>query len=385
MRFLHQLVSVMVLLSLAHFSFDTQAQVISNVTLECDDGTGSTGEYLMDVRPGEYEDVEITCTITNTYQLPEEISFQVDEDNSTGDFSYDISPEGPYQLAAGEEQVVVVSVRGSQGMEADTSAYTVQMTATVDSVGTEPVVVPVGTLGSTATESSEVKIEWYHNYDFSLDNGCTESFKSGQDVIIPFTITKKSNIEGANHNTLIKLHETMDKSSTSFENFEKAGISLTDTGNQRVFSNMKIGETQRDSFTIVAPDTASNKMDITFYISMWATPDDDYENDGFQQFSCKITLEKDESNAALGAIESFSSDDVEMYSIFAGGAVLFIIILVVLAKVIRKGSGSSKSKLITEDEIEEEIEEVFDIDDDDFDFEDLDDDELESDFDFEDL
>ena len=385
MRFLHQLVSVMVLLSLAHFSFDTQAQVISNVTLECDDGTGSTGEYLMDVRPGEYEDVEITCTITNTYQLPEEISFQVDEDNSTGDFSYDISPEGPYQLAAGEEQVVVVSVRGSQGMEADTSAYTVQMTATVDSVGTEPVVVPVGTLGSTATESSEVKIEWYHNYDFSLDNGCTESFKSGQDVIIPFTITKKSNIEGANHNTLIKLHETMDKSSTSFENFEKAGISLTDTGNQRVFSNMKIGETQRDSFTIVAPDTASSKMDITFYISMWATPDDDYENDGFQQFSCKITLEKDESNAALGAIESFSSDDVEMYSIFAGGAVLFIIILVVLAKVIRKGSGSSKSKLITEDEIEEEIEEVFDIDDDDFDFEDLDDDELESDFDFEDL
>tara|TARA_B100000401_G_C52785314_1_gene710492 strand:- start:428 stop:1555 length:1128 start_codon:yes stop_codon:yes gene_type:complete len=375
----------MVLLSLAHFSFDTQAQVISNVTLECDDGTGSTGEYLMDVRPGEYEDVEITCTITNTYQLPEEISFQVDEDNSTGDFSYDISPEGPYQLAAGEEQVVVVSVRGSQGMEADTSAYTVQMTATVDSVGTEPVVVPVGTLGSTATESSEVKIEWYHNYDFSLDNGCTESFKSGQDVIIPFTITKKSNIEGANHNTLIKLHETMDKSSTSFENFEKAGISLTDTGNQRVLSNMKIGETQRDSFTIVAPETASNKMDITFYISMWATPDDDYENDGFQQFSCKITLEKDESNAALGAIESFSSDDVEMYSIFAGGAVLFIIILVVLAKVIRKGSGSSKSKLITEDEIEEETEEVFDIDDDDFDFEDLDDDELESDFDFEDL
>lgn len=385
MRFLHQLVSVMVLLSLAHFSFDTQAQVISNVTLECDDGTGGTGEYLMDVRPGEYEDVEITCTITNTYQLPEEISFQVDEDNSTGDFSYDISPEGPYQLAAGEEQVVVVSVRGSQGMEADTSAYTVQMTATVDSVGTEPVVVPVGTLGSTDTESSEVRIEWYHNYDFSLDNGCTESFKSGQDVIIPFTITKKSNIEGANHNTLIKLHETMDKSSTSFENFEKAGISLTDTGNQRVLSNMKIGETQRDSFTIVAPETASNKMEITFYISMWATPDDDYENDGFQQFSCKITLEKDESNAALGAIESFSSDDVEMYSIFAGGAVLFIIILVVLAKVIRKGSSSSKSKLITEDEIEEEIEEVFDIDDDDFDFEDLDDDELESDFDFEDL
>ena len=385
MRFLHQLVSVMVLLSLAQFSFDTQAQVVSNVTLECDDGAGSTGEYLMDVRPGEYEDVEITCTITNTYQLPEEISFQIDEDNSTGEFSYDISPEGPYQLAAGEEQVVVVSVRGSQGMEADTSAYTVQMTATVDSVGTEPVVVPVGALGSTATESSEVKIEWYHNYDFSLDNGCTESFKSGQDVIIPFTITKKSNIEGANHNTLIKLHETMDKSSTSFENFEKAGISLTDTGNQRVLSNMKIGETQRDSFTIVAPETAPNKMDITFYISMWATPDDDYENDGFQQFSCKITLEKDESNAALGAIESFSSDDVEMYSIFAGGAVLFIIILVVLAKVIRKGSGSSKSKLITEDEIEEEIEEVFDIDDDDFDFEDLDDDELESDFDFEDL
>ena len=384
MRFLHQLVSVMVLLSLAHFSFDTQAQVVSNVTLECDDGTGSTGEYLMDVRPGEYEDVEITCTITNTYQLPEEISFQIDEDNSTGDFSYDISPEGPYQLAAGEEQVVVVSVRGSQGMEADTSAYTVQMTATVDSVGTEPVVVPVGALGSTATESSEVKIEWYHNYDFSLDNGCTESFKSGQNVIIPFTITKKSNIEGANHNTLIKLHETMDKSSTSFENFEKAGISLTDTGNQRVLSNMKIGETQRDSFTIVAPETASNKMDITFYISMWATPDDDYENDGFQQFSCKITLEKDESNAALGAIESFSSDDVEMYSIFAGGAVLFIIILVVLAKVIRKGSASSKSKLITEDEIEEEIEEVFDIDDDDFDFEDLDD-ELDTDFDFEDL
>ena len=333
MRFLHQLVSVMVLLSLSHFSFDTQAQVISNVTLECDDGTGGTGEYLMDVRPGEYEDVEITCTITNTYQLPEEISFQVDEDNSTGDFSYDISPEGPYQLAAGEEQVVVVSVRGSQGMEADTSAYTVQMTATVDSVGTEPVVVPVGTLGSTDTESSEVRIEWYHNYDFSLDNGCTESFKSGQDVIIPFTITKKSNIEGANHNTLIKLHETMDKSSTSFENFEKAGVSLTDTGNQRVLSNMKIGETQRDSFTIVAPETASNKMEITFYISMWATPDDDYENDGFQQFSCKITLEKDESNAALGAIESFSSDDVEMYSIFAGGAVLFIIILVVLAKV----------------------------------------------------
>ena len=385
MRFLHQLVSVMVLLSIAHFSFDTQAQVISNVTLECDDGIGSAGEYLMDVRPGEYEDVEITCTITNTYQLPEEISFQVDEDNSTGDFSYDISPEGPYQLAAGEEQVVVVSVRGSQGMEADTSAYTVQMTATVDSVGTEPVVVPVGTLGSTATESSDVKIEWYHSYDFSLDNGCTESFKSGQDIIIPFTITKKSNIEGANHNTLIKLHETMDKSSTSFENFEKAGISLTDTGNQRVLSNMKIGETQRDSFTIVAPETAPNKMDITFYISMWATPDDDYENDGFQQFSCKITLEKDESNAALGAIESFSSDDVEMYSIFAGGAVLFIIILVVLAKVIRKGSGSSKSKLITEDEIEEEIEEVFDIDDDDFDFEDLDDDEFESDFDFEDL
>ncbi len=384
MRFLHQLVSVMVLLSLAQFSFDTQAQVVSNVTLECDDGTGSTGEYLMDVRPGEYEDVEITCTITNTYQLPEEISFQIDEDNSTGDFSYDISPEGPYQLAAGEEQVVVVSVRGSQGMEADTSAYTVQMTATVDSVGTEPVVVPVGALGSTATESSEVKIEWYHNYDFSLDNGCTESFKSGQNVIIPFTITKKSNIEGANHNTLIKLHETMDKSSTSFENFEKAGISLTDTGNQRVLSNMKIGETQRDSFTIVAPETASNKMDITFYISMWATPDDDYENDGFQQFSCKITLEKDESNAALGAIESFSSDDVEMYSIFAGGAVLFIIILVVLAKVIRKGSASSKSKLITEDEIEEEIEEVFDIDDDDFDFEDLDD-ELDTDFDFEDL
>ena len=148
---------------------------------------------------------------------------------------------------------------------------------------------------------------------------------------------------------------------------------------------MKISETQRDSFTIIAPETASNKMDITFYISMWATPDDDYENDAFQQFSCKITLEKDESNAALGAIESFSSDDVEMYSIFAGGAVLFIIILVVLAKVIRKGSGSSKSKLITEDEIEEEIEEVFDIDDDDFDFEDLDDDELESDFDFEDL
>ena len=385
MRFLHQLVSVMVLLSLAQFSFDTQAQVVSNVTLECDDGTGSTGEYLMDVRPGEYEDVEITCTITNTYQLPEEISFQIDEDNSTGDFSYDISPEGPYQLAAGEEQVVVVSVRGSQGMEADTSAYTVQMTATVDSVGTEPVVVPVGALGSTATESSEVKIEWYHNYDFSLDNGCTESFKSGQNVIIPFTILKKSNIEGANHNTLIKLHETMDKSSTSFENFEKAGISLTDTGNQRVLSNMKIGETQRDSFTIVAPETAPNKMDITFYISMWATPDDDYENDGFQQFSCKITLEKDESNAALGAIESFSSDDVEMYSIFAGGAVLFIIILVVLAKVIRKGSASSKSKLITEDEIEEEIEEVFDIDDDDFDFEDLDDDELDSDFDFEDL
>ena len=385
MRFLHQLVSVMVLLSLAQFSFDTQAQVVSNVTLECDDGAGSTGEYLMDVRPGEYEDVEITCTITNTYQLPEEISFQIDEDNSTGDFSYDISPEGPYQLAAGEEQVVVVSVRGSQGMEADTSAYTVQMTATVDSVGTEPVVVPVGALGSTDTESSEVKIQWYHNYDFSLDNGCTESFKSGQNIIIPFTITKKSNIEGANHNTLIKLHETMDKSSTSFENFEKAGISLTDTGNQRVFSNMKIGETQRDSFTIVAPETASNKMDITFYISMWATPDDDYENDGFQQFSCKITLEKDESNAALGAIESFSSDDVEMYSIFAGGAVLFIIILVVLAKVIRKGSASSKSKLITEDEIEEEIEEVFDIDDDDFDFEDLDDDELESDFDFEDL
>ena len=385
MRFLHQLVSVMVLLSLAQFSFDAQAQVVSNVTLECDDGAGSTGEYLMDVRPGEYEDVEITCTITNTYQLPEEISFQIDEDNSTGDFSYDISPEGPYQIAAGEEQVVVVSVRGSQGMEADTSAYTVQMTATVDSVGTEPVVVPVGALGSTDTESTEVKIQWYHNYDFSLDNGCTESFKSGQNIIIPFTITKKSNIEGANHNTLIKLHETMDKSSTSFENFEKAGISLTDTGNQRVLSNMKIGETQRDSFTIVAPETASNKMDITFYISMWATPDDDYENDGFQQFSCKITLEKDESNAALGAIESFSSDDVEMYSIFAGGAVLFIIILVVLAKVIRKGSASSKSKLITEDEIEEEIEEVFDIDDDDFDFEDLDDDELESDFDFEDL
>ncbi len=385
MRFLHQLVSVMVLLSLAHFSYGTQAQVVSNVTLECDDGSGSNGEHLMDVRPGEYEDVEITCTITNTYQLAEEVSFQVNEENSTGDFSYDISPEGPYQLAAGEEQVVVVSVRGSQGMEADTSSYTVEMTATVDSVGSEPVVVPVGTLGSTATESSEVVIEWYHNYDFTLDNGCTESFKSGQNVIIPFTITKNSNLEGSNHNAIIKLHETMDKSSTSFVNFEKAGISLTDTGNQRVLSNMKISETQRDSFTIVAPETAPNKMDVTFYISMWATPDDDYETDGFQQISCKITLEKDESNAALGAIESFSSDDVEMYSVFAGGAVLFIIILVVLAKVIRKSSGSSQSKLLTEEEIEEEIEEVIDIDDDDFDFEDLGDDEFESDFDFEDL
>ena len=362
------------------------------VDIDCDQQT-----IEINVHPEQNAPVDMTCVVSNTGSLNQKINVDGNVDGNS--FSLILS-ESSFDLAAGEEASFIATFTASPRSEVVIEDYNI--TATIESVGQEPIQIPLGQFGSSSEANGQVKSMPYSRLTFQIQDKSTIVI---DDVIddeegfyqVQLTLFNDGNVDDDIVVEIVNLQELSDLGVThSFYSvtpfyfgvdFYRELIAPGSTSNAG-FMLFGIDELPSESFTFEIQLRAYSLTDDT-------APSIDVVVDA------QVTG-SDSSGGAFG-LETVSNDDLQFVGIAGGGLIGVIVLLVLISKLTKK---AGKQKIAAKEAKraakadkrankaarksmkkagipKEQIEQTFN---DDLDFDDLDDlDDIDDDFDFEDI
>ncbi len=385
------LISLLLICLFAPINAQAQAAPIG-VDIDCDQQT-----VEINVHPEQNAPVEMTCVVSNTGSLNQKINVDGNVDGNS--FSLILS-ESSFDLAAGEEASFVATFTASPRSEVVTEDYNI--TATIESVGQDPIQIPLGQFGSSSEASGQVKSMPYSRMSFQVQDKSTIVVEEKIDddegfYEVQLTLFNDGNVDDDIVVEIVNLQELSDLGiSHSFYSVSPIYVGI-DFYREVVTS----GSTSNAGFMLFGIDELPAES-FTFEIELRAFSLTDETAPSIDVVVDAQVAGSDSSGGAFG-LETVSNDDLQIIGIAGGGLIGVIVLLVLISKLTKKAGKqkiaakeakraakadkrankaarkSMKKAGIPKEQIEQNFE-------DDLDFDDLDDlDDLDDEFDFEDL
>ena len=385
------LISLLLICLFTPINAQAQAAPIG-VDIDCDQQT-----VEINVHPEQNAPVEMACVVSNTGSLNQKINVDGNVDGNS--FSLILS-ESSFDLAAGEEASFVATFTASPRSEVVTEDYNI--TATIESVGQDPIQIPLGQFGSSSEASGQVKSMPYSRMSFQVQDKSTIVVEEKIDddegfYQVQLTLFNDGNVDDDIVVEIVNLQELSDLGiSHSFYSVSPIYVGI-DFYREVVTS----GSTSNAGFMLFGIDELPAES-FTFEIELRAYSLTDQTAPSIDVVVDAQVTGSDSSGGAFG-LETVSNDDLQIIGIAGGGLIGVIVLLVLISKLTKKAgkqkiaakeakraakadkraNKSARKSLKKAGIPKEQIEQNFE---DDLDFDDLDDlDDLDDEFDFEDL
>jgi hypothetical protein len=334
------------LLFLSLMPMPSSAQgLIGSISMECSD------DPEMDVKPGEYQDETVECTVTNDGTLVAE-NVEITQDWDGVFISMSIS-EDSFTLEAGDSQDFTVTFVGEARLDAEIT-YEFTITATVTAWG--PIPVENTPLSNVANHTGDITVNEYGQVTLDIPDTSSRNMKTSEEVSITFQVDNDGNAV-----------DTIEIRISNAGELEALGFVIQSGDFLSARDVQPDGVSEQLEFIIRAPSEAAEEIRKTIVIEASSTNDASSDIVDFD-----LIVEAKEDSAGLGAgLSEVSTDDLALYGAIGGGVLFVIFLLIIIGRVSKR---TSKNKLAKENTEEPAIE----IDDDDeFDFDlDFDDDEF---------
>jgi hypothetical protein len=334
------------LLILSLMPMPSSAQgLIGSISMECSD------DPEMDVKPGEYQDETVECTVTNDGTLVAE-NVEITQDWDGVFISMSIS-EDSFTLEAGDSQDFTVTFVGEARLDAEIT-YEFTITATVTAWG--PIPVENTPLSNVANHTGDITVNEYGQVTLDIPDTSSRNMKTSEEVSITFQVDNDGNAV-----------DTIEIRISNAGELEALGFVIQSGDFLSARDVQPDGVSEQLEFIIRAPSEAAEEIRKTIVIEASSTNDASSDIVDFD-----LIVEAKEDSAGLGAgLSEVSTDDLALYGAIGGGVLFVIFLLIIIGRVSKR---TSKNKLAKENTEEPAIE----IDDDDeFDFDlDFDDDEF---------
>ena len=282
-----------------------QGGLPGSISMECSD------DPVMDVKPGEYEDETVECTVTNDGSVLAE-NVEITQEWDGVFISMSIS-EDSFTLEAGDSQDFTVTFVGEARLE-------------------------------------------YGQVTLDVPDTSSRNMKTSEEVSITFQVDNDGN---AVDTIEIRINNAGELEALGFVIQSGAFLSARDV--------QPDGVSEQLEFIIRAPSDAAEEIRKTIVIEASSTNDDSSDIVDFD-----LIVEAEEESAGLGAgLSEVSTDDLALYGAIGGGVLFVIFLLIIIGRVSKRTSKNKVADEITEEpaiEIEDDDEFDFDLDFDDDEF-----------------
>jgi len=322
-----------------------QGGLPGSISMECSD------DPVMDVKPGEYEDETVECTVTNDGSVLAE-NVEITQEWDGVFISMSIS-EDSFTLEAGDSQDFTVTFVGEARLDSEIT-YEFTITATVTAWGPLPV---EGTpLSNVANHTGDITVNKYGQVTLDVPDTSSRNMKTSEEVSITFQVDNDGN---AVDTIEIRINNAGELEALGFVIQSGAFLSARDV--------QPDGVSEQLEFIIRAPSDAAEEIRKTIVIEASSTNDDSSDIVDFD-----LIVEAEEESAGLGAgLSEVSTDDLALYGAIGGGVLFVIFLLIIIGRVSKRTSKNKVADEITEEpaiEIEDDDEFDFDLDFDDDEF-----------------
>lgn len=388
-----RVILISILLICVFAPINTQAQGLPiGVELDCDQQT-----IDINVHPQQYEPVEVACTVKNTGSFEQKIN--LDRSIDGNGFQVTLS-ESSYDLPAGEEATFIATFTASPGMDVMSNDYNIS--ATVESFGQDPIFVPIGQFGQTASSSGVISSLPYSKMSFSLEGDTSVAIEEKIDgdegfYVIQLSIWNDGNVDDE---VVVEITNTQELNDFDVEyGFFRTNPIYVGVDSYR--ETVPAGVDSSAGFIQFGIKEFPSE-DFSFEIELQAYSMTDSNAEPITEV-IEVQVVGSESSGGAFGIDTVSNNDLKLVAM-AGGGLFGVIVLLVFISRLTKKAGKQKIAAkeakkarkaenrankaarramrrsgLSQEEIEQEFEEHED-EEEDFDFDDLDDD-----FDFEDL
>lgn len=299
-----------------------QAQIGVGVQIDCDD------DPVMNVHPQQNEDVEITCTVTNSGQVQESISVEYEWDDEDPRVDMSLS-EDSFDLAAGDEEDFTVVFSGSPRIEADLELG-FDLVATVTNAG----VIPIEQLNQTATYSGDFSVETFGMVDLTVSNPATRNVEESEEVSIAFTMSNDGNDEDR---IQVNIVNRVDLESQGFTfpqgTFVAETVAVDGTSVER-------------SLVVRSPTEVSEELRVQVVLA--ATSGNDESADPSEIQITVVVTPSASSTTLGGGLEEIDQDQLQLYGLIGGGALLMLVLLGLVGRMLRKAGGPELEEIVHE-------------------------------------
>ncbi|MBF14143.1 MAG: hypothetical protein CMA97_01325 [Euryarchaeota archaeon] len=324
----------------------TSAQgVVGSISLECGD------DPEINVKPGEYQDEVVECTVTNDGAiLAENIDITEEWD---GVYVNMAISENSFTLDAGESAEFTATFTCDERTDAEIE-YEFTITATVTAWG--PIPVEGTPLSQVANHTGDVTIKEYGLVTLDMPDTSSRNMQTSEEISITFQVDNDGNAA-----------DSIEIRITNANELEQLGF-VIQSGDFLLANDVQAGGiSDQLEFVIRAPSEAELEIRNLIVIEASSTLDDSKDVVDFD-----LIVEAEQESGGLGAgLSEVSTDDLALYGAIGGGVVFVIFLLIIIGRVSKR---SSKNKVATEApseppiEIEDEDELDFDLDFDDEEF-----------------
>ncbi|OUV38778.1 MAG: hypothetical protein CMA18_004865, partial [Methanobacteriota archaeon] len=335
------------LLFLAFLPMPSTAQggLPGSISMECSD------DPVMDVKPGEYQDETVECTVTNDGSVLAE-NVEITQEWDGVFISMSIS-EDSFTLEAGDSQDFTITFVGEARLDSEIT-YEFTITATVTAWGPLPV---EGTpLSNVANHTGAITVNKYGQVTLDIPDTSSRNMKTSEEVSITFQVDNDGN---AVDTIEIRINNADELEALGFVIQSGAFLSARDV--------QPDGVSEQLEFIIRAPSDAAEEIRKTIVIEASSTNDDSSDLVDFD-----LIVEAKQDSAGLGAgLSEVSTDDLALYGAIGGGVLFVIFLLIIIGRVSKRTSKNKTAKETTEEpaiEIEDDDEFDFDLDFDDDEF-----------------
>jgi hypothetical protein len=316
-----------------------------SISMECSD------DPVMDVKPGEYEDETVECTVTNDGTILAE-NVEISHEWDGVFISMSIS-EDSFTLEPDESQDFTVTFVGEARLDSEIN-YEFTITATVTAWG--PIPVEGTPLSNVANHSGEITVNKYGQVTLDIPDTSSRNMKTSDEVSITFQVDNDGN---AVDTIEIRINNADELEALGFVIQSGAFLSARDV--------QPDGVSEQLEFIIRAPSDAAEEIRKTIVIEASSTNDDSSDIVDFD-----LIVEAKQDSAGLGAgLSEVSTDDLALYGAIGGGVLFVIFLLIIIGRVSKRTSKNKTAKETTEEpaiEIEDDDEFDFDLDFDDDEF-----------------
>jgi len=364
------LISILLFCMLAPMNVQAQATPIG-VEIECDDST-----IDINVHPEQNQPVSVSCTVTNTGLVKEQID--VDWSVDGNDFNVDVPGDKSWDIDAGESESFTVVFTASPRIEVKSEDFNITATVVSATIGGDPVTIPLGQFGSTAEVGGTVNSLAYSRIDLEVSNPTTRNIEVSEEESIQFTIFNDGN----------RIDE-LEVIVVNQQELEDAGFKFVSDSFFRSTVNPS-SSSEQGTILIKAPSSASSEISVQVELLAFSKLDD--SGTAFSETTVRIVVAAS-SGGGVGGLDSMSEENWAMIGMAGGGLIGVILLLVIISRLTKKTAGKQK---IAQKEAKKAAKAerkagkkskkakpvvVEESSDDDFDF----DDDLDDDFDFDDL